>query len=158
MHITEIDRGTSETVAWMRIRVRSDTPLDETWPVIEDIEGWDQVMELIQRVETLEIESLGGHYLLHFDPPWPIPDFKILVRAHCPPGTNSILWWAKSQGRMAGDFGKISGGKDDGGSWLLFEWFGPPSHRYPDWMVKIGIRFVMPSVLEDIYQHLPSRP
>jgi len=65
------------------------------------------------------------------------------------PRDHEIDYWIE-RGFMAGTRGTISVEDEGSGTRLLFENLGPPNQRFPDWMVKIGVYLVMPSVLKEI--------
>ncbi len=154
IRINHVDRDADASVAWLKIRVLSDTAIEETWEVVQTLENWDQAMDLISRVETLGEDNGEIRYKLYVSPPWPLGNFDSIVRI-TRTGKPRMFLYRVEQGFMQGSFGKISAGETpDGGSWIFFENYGAPSARFPDWMVKIGIHLVVPSVLKDIHKRI----
>jgi len=154
IHIDNIDRDTDGTIAWIKIRVLTDTAIEETWEVIQGLEDWDKAMDLISKVEILGEENEETRYKLFVSPPWPLGDFDSSVRVRKTSQPHLFLYWVE-KGFMQGTFGKMSAGEEPGGgSWILFENYGSAAARFPDWMVKIGIHLVVPSVLKDIHERI----
>jgi len=149
MQVHSVDRDADSSHAWIRIHVLCDTPAGETWEVIRGIEDWDEVMDLISRVEVLEENPRETRYKLRISPPWPLSDYFSIVRVReAAEGTE--LDYRVEEGFLFETFGKIAVGEDQAGSWIRFENLGSPQRRFPDWMVRLGIRLVVPSVLKDI--------
>jgi hypothetical protein len=153
IRIDRVDRGSTETIAWIRIRVLLDTPFPETWSVLENIDEWDRFMDLYSKVVRLPSDEMMDRYELTVSPPWPINGASNIVRVMQKPKEHAFDYWVEG-GFMQGTFGKISAGKEYGGSWILFENCGSPGHRSPDWLVKMAVYLVVPSVLKDIRQHI----
>ncbi len=149
IHVDHVDRDATDRVAWIKIRVLSDTPPAETWNVIQNIQAWDQFMDLYSHVAVLRADGPMEMYEFTVSPPWPMSEAKTYVRVMKRPKDQTLDYWV-DQGFMQGTYGKISVGKANGGSWILFENYGSPNHRFPDWVVKIGVYLVTPSVLKDI--------
>lgn len=147
--VVDVDRDATDEVAWIRVQVLSDTPSGATWNVIQNVEQWDRFMDLYAEVRVLRGEGPVTVYEFTVSPPWPIADAKTVVRILKKPADRTLDYWVE-QGFMQGTYGKVSVEKVDGGCRILFENLGSPNQRFPDWMVKIGVYLVMPSVLEDI--------
>ena len=151
--IENIDRDANASVAWIKIRVVSDAPVQETWEVVDDIDHWGQAMDLVSNTEILEKKGDVSRYKLFISPPWPMSDFYSIIQVRRTSKPHLFLYWV-NEGFMQGSFGKISAGGVPGGSWIFFESFGSPKNRFPDWMVKIGVHLVLPSVLKDLYNRI----
>lgn len=153
IHIEHIDRDANANVAWIKIRVLSDTPAQETWGVIDDIKHWDLAMNLVSKTESLGKQGNVSQYKLFISPPWPLSDFYSMVKVRRTSKPYLFMYWV-TEGFLQGSFGKISVGEVPGGSWIFFENFGSPKNRFPDWMIKIGIHLVLPSVLKDLHKRI----
>jgi len=147
--VVEVDRNATDEVAWIRIWVLSDTPPGVTWDVIQNVQQWDRFMDLYSQVSLITTDGTMDVYELNVSPPWPISDAKTVVRVLKQPAERTLSYWVEL-GFMKGTHGKISVEEAAGGSRILFENLGAPTQRFPDWMVKIGVYLVMPSVLEDL--------
>jgi len=86
-------------------------------------------------------------------PPWPIKGATNIVRVMQKPEEHAFDYWVES-GFLQGTYGKISAGPESGGSWVQFENFGSPGQRFPDWLVKMAVYLVAPSVLKEIRQQV----
>ena len=153
IQIDSIDRDADQNSAWLRIQALSDTPVKESWEVMRDIERWDQVMDLISGVEVLGREQAETMYRLSISPPWPLSDYFSIVRVRESEEERTITYRV-DQGFLFGTFGTISVGEDPAGSWMRFENLGSPQRRFPDWMLKIGVHLVLPSVLKDLRERI----
>jgi len=154
IRVEHVDRDASETAAWIRIRVLSDTPPQETWNVIRNIRQWDRFMDLYEEVEVLDPDGPMERYRLSISPPWPISRAESLVRVMKRPADRAMDYWVEA-GLMQGTYGRISVSDADGkASRILFENTGSPDRRFPDWMVKISVYLVVPSVLREIREQI----
>jgi hypothetical protein len=149
IHIDRVDRSGDEKLSWIRILVHSDTPIKETWSILQDVEHWDRITKLFTRIDLLEAGDHENRYKLHVSPPWPLANYYSIMRVRLGREANRFEYWI-DEGYMYGTFGAVSGGQDGEGCWLLFENFGSPERRFPDWMTKISVYLAMPSVLKDV--------
>ncbi len=153
IRIDHVDRDASESVAWIRIRVISDTSLPETWSVLENVEQWEEFMDLYSKVERVSMDGPLDRYVFFVSPPWPLPKAQTVVRLMKNQKDHVLDYWIE-QGFMAGTYGTVSVGENNGGSRILFENLGPPNQRFPDWMVKMGVYLVVPAVLKEIRERV----
>lgn len=149
--IEQIEMESSPTLGLMRVRAFTDTPAEATWAVLRDVQRWERALGLFSETELLESTPSRSRYRLHVSPPWPIRDFEAVVNVESPPGERLLLWTVE-EGRIAGNFGKIRVQERPGGSRVIYESYGPPKNAFPPWMLRIGLRLILPSQLEDLHE------
>jgi len=153
VRIEEVCKKKTESLATTRIQVFTDVPAARTWAVLHHPEEWHRFLKLFSRIAPLETEGTESRYLLSVSPPWPISNFESVIRVEKFPEERRILWKVE-RAEMTGSQGIISVKEADGGSRIIYESYGPARSAFPDWVTKIGINLVLPSVLQDLYHEL----
>jgi len=69
IHIERVDRDATETEAWIRVWVLSDTPLRETWSVLQNVGQWAEFMDLYSKVEQVPGDGNLERYVFDVSPP-----------------------------------------------------------------------------------------
>jgi hypothetical protein len=153
VRIEEVRNERTETLVATRIRIFTDAPAGKTWAVLQDMEEWDRFIKLFSHIAPLETEGTETQYLLSVSPPWPIGDFDSVIRVEKLPEERQILWKVE-KAKLTGNHGILSVKEADGGSRIIYESYGPAKSAFPDWVMKIGINLVLPSVLKDFYREI----
>jgi hypothetical protein len=153
VRIEEIYNNRTETLAATRIQVFTDAPAGKTWAVLQDLEEWDRFMKLFSRIAPLETEGTETRYRLSVAPPWPIGDFDSVVWVEKLPEERQILWNVR-RAELTVKHGIISVEEAYGGSRIIYESYGTAESAFPDWVMKIGINLILPSILKDLYQEI----
>jgi len=151
--IQQVDRDTDGKIAWIKIRMLSDTPVKETWVVVGDVDQWARCISLIPRIEPMKSRGADSMYRIYGSPPWPFPDVESVVRVRKSSASCHLSYWIE-EGFMEGTYGNISVSREASGCWLIYDNYGPHKIRFPGWMVKIGVYIVLPSILKDLHAQI----
>jgi len=117
---------------------------------MRDIPQWDRFLSLFSRVVVLAPEGPVERYRFYVTPPWPISGGETTVRVMNRPEDRTLDYRVEA-GIMQGTYGRVSvSGANGRGSRILFENLGPPSQRFPDWMVRAAIYLMVPSILKGL--------
>jgi hypothetical protein len=153
VRIEEVRNERTETLVATRIRIFTDAPPGKTWAVLQDLEEWDRFIKVFSHIAPLETEGTETRYLLSVSPPWPISDFDSVIRVKKLPEEKQIRWRVERE-KLIGNHGIISVKEADGGSRIIYESCGPAKTAFPDWVMKIGVNLILPSLLKDFYREI----
>jgi uncharacterized membrane protein len=150
VRIEEVTNDRTETHTTMRIRVLTDAPAGKTWTVLQDLERWHRFTKFISRIAPLDTEGTETRYSLSVSPPWPISDFDAVLRVEKRPEERQILW-KMGRAEETEKSGIISVQETDGGTRVTSEIHGA---AIPNWVMKIGVNLILPSVLDKVYREI----
>jgi hypothetical protein len=151
--VERIEQKRTETISWLRVQILADTGTEETWAALQNIEEWDEFLRIFPRITPVARTETMTRYRMAVSPPWPIRDFDSLIWVATLPELRLMLWRADKDD-LARSHGRIEVEEIAGGTRVSYEIHSPVKNAFPPWVVRIGLRLVLPGIAKDFYERI----
>ena len=153
--VEQIEQKRTEAISWIRVQVVADTGVEETWAALRNIEAWDEYLRIFTQITPVARTKTMTRYQMAVSPPWPIRDFDSLIWLATLPEQRLMIWRADKDD-LARSHGRIEVQEITGGTRVSYEIHSPLKKAFPLWVVRIGLRLVLPGIAKDFYEWIKA--
>ena len=148
--IEQIEQKRTEAISWVRVQVVADTGVEETWAALRNVEAWAQYLRVFSQITPVARTRTMIRYRMAVTPPWPVRDFESLIWLAALP-EQRLMIWRSDKDDLAQSHGRIEVKEIAGGTRVSYEIHSPVKRAFPPWVLRIGLRLVLPGIAKDFY-------
>jgi hypothetical protein len=148
--IERIEQKRTAVISWVRVQILTDAELDKTWAVLQNIEAWDEFLRVFSLITPVARTDTMIRYRMAVSPPWPVPDFDSLIWIATLP-EQRLMIWRGDKDDLTRSHGRIEVKEIAGWTRVSYEIHSPAQGAFPPWVVRIGLRLVLPRIVKDFY-------